>query len=288
VAELLTISADEYHADPSEIPSLSSSIAAILCQQSPAHAWAAHPKLNPNFERTDKTAFDLGTTVHQLLLEGHTDSIVAIDADNYRTKAAQEERDAAYAAGRTPMLVKELPRVQAMVEAVTSQLARHEADPPLFKDGKAEQTLMWEEDGGVVCRARIDWIRDDLTAVDDLKSVGRSADPDSCVRAIATHGYDLKAAFYLRGLWETLEGAPPPAFRWCFVETDPPYALSVIAPSAAMLELGRKKCDYAINLWRRCLDRDEWPGYTTKVAYAETPAWDEAKWLEKELREEMA
>lgn len=283
---ILQMSADEYHADPASVPSLSASIASILCKETPAHAWVNHPKLNPNFRREEKPHFDLGTIVHELLLEGHTDSLVAIDADNYRTKIAQEERDAAYAAGKTPILARELPRITEMVDAISGQLALHEADPPLFTDGQAELTLMWEEPGGVVCRSRVDWIRDDRAALDDLKTTGRSADPAKCSRSIFDLSYDVRAAFYLRGC-EVL-GLGSPEFRWCFIETEPPYALSVLSPPADVLTIGRKKVQYAVDLWRRCLERNEWPAYTTRVAYPELPAWEEARWLEKELREEMA
>ena len=281
---IFTIAAGDYHADPVDPPSLSASVATILCTRSAAHAWASHPRLNPAYEREEKDHYDLGTIVHQLLLEGHTDSLVAIDADNFRTKAAQEERDAAYAAGRTPILVGNLARVQAMVDAVRERLHDHEADPPLFTDGKAEQTIVWEEPGGVMCRSRPDWLRDDLASIDDLKTTSRSADPETYSRALFGVGGDIQAAFYLRGL-RTVTGADRAEFRWVIIETDAPYALSVVSPDPALLELADKKVQYAINLWRRCLTSGEWPGYPTRTCYAELPAWEEARWLAKEERE---
>ena len=41
---------DAYHADPCPGPSLSSSVAKLMLDRSPLHAWHAHPRLNPNFE----------------------------------------------------------------------------------------------------------------------------------------------------------------------------------------------------------------------------------------------
>lgn len=278
------LTSDEYHADPCYKPSLSASIATLLCQSSPAHAWASHPRLNPEFKREEKAHFDLGTIVHQLLLEGHTDSLVAIEAPDFRTKAAQEERDAAYAAGHTPILTKNLPTVQGMVESVGAHLKAHYADPPLFTDGKAEQTLIWEEPGEIVCRARVDWLRDDLGALDDLKTTSGSANPEGVSRRLFDMGYDLKAAFYLRGL-QMLTGSTDTEFRWCFVETSPPYALSVVSPGPDVLAIGQKKVAYALELWRKCLASGDWPGYTQAVAYAELPGWEEARWLAKEERE---
>ena len=43
------ISAEAYHADPAPEPSLSSSVAKILVNLSPAHARIAHPRLNPDY-----------------------------------------------------------------------------------------------------------------------------------------------------------------------------------------------------------------------------------------------
>ena len=57
-----------YHADPCERPSLSSSIAKILLEKTPRHAWTAHPRLNPDFAAKDESKFDLGTAVHELML----------------------------------------------------------------------------------------------------------------------------------------------------------------------------------------------------------------------------
>lgn len=275
------MTAETYHQDPCDTPSLSASIASILCAQSPAHAWAAHPRLNPDYQRVSKQEFDLGTIVHQLFLEGHTDSLVTIDAPNYKTNAAKEARDEAYAAGRTPILVEHLPRVNAMVEAISRQLKAHKASPPLFTDGLPEQTLIWEEPGGVVCRSRLDWLRNDHTAIDDVKTTGRSANPEACSRALFGMGYDTKAAFYLRGL-KAVTGADA-EFRWCFVETHPPYALSVLSPGPDVLLIGAKKVRFAIDLWRECMTKGEWPGYTNRVAYAEMPGWEEERWLRQEL-----
>jgi len=170
-----------------------------------------------------------------------------------------------------------------MVAAVGEQLATHAADPPLFKDGKPERTLVWEEPGGVVCRSRLDWLRDDHTAIDDLKTTSRSANPEAYSRNLFGFGRDVQAAFYIRGVQE-LTGETP-EFRWAVVETSPPYALSVVAPGPDILAIGRKKVEYAIDLWRRCLSTDRWPGYPIDVCYAELPPYEEARWLEKEVRE---
>lgn len=274
------IAAGDYHADPSDPPSLSASIAKLLCNASPLHAWTCHPKLNPDYRRVADEKFDLGTVVHQVFLEGQA-AVELIDADDYRTNAAKEARDAARAEGKVPLLAKQWDPVLEMVTALRERVRDHQADPPLFRDGKPEVTLVWEEAGGVVCRSRLDWLRDDRLAVDDLKCTSRSANPRSWSRTIFGLGYDIQAEFYCRGVHQ-LTGERP-EFRLCVVETSPPYAVSVLSLAPDTQTLARKKVDYALELWAKCLYRDEWPGYEPRVAYAELPAWEEAQWLEQEL-----
>ncbi|MCC6381785.1 MAG: PD-(D/E)XK nuclease-like domain-containing protein, partial [Dehalococcoidia bacterium] len=142
--------------------------------------------------------------------------------------------------------------------------------------------IVWEE-GGVVCRARLDWLHDGGAFVSDLKTTSRSANPDEFTRSIFSMGYDIQVAAYTRAVERTT--GVTPEFRFVVVETAPPYALSVIALGPAALTIAEKKWADAVKTWKRCLDRDEWPGYPTRVAYAELPAWEESRWLERELRE---
>lgn len=281
---LLDIEAAVYHDDEiADRPTLSKSIIQILLNASPAHARHAHPKLNPNYERAVEAKFDLGTCVHQVFLEG-IDAVAVIPFDDWRTNAAKEAREDARAAGRIPLLGKDYERVEEMLVALRAQLAIR--PDGLFADGKPEQTIVWE-DRGVVCKARLDWLRDDLAAIDDLKSTGVSANPEQwCRKTMWSVGADVQAAFYMRGV-EAVTGRRP-EFRFCVVETQPPYAVSVVAMGPAVLELAGKKIDWALDLWRKCLERDEWPAYPAQVAYAELPAWEESRWLERELREVAA
>lgn len=281
--DILDLPADEYHADQvADVPSLSRSIAHILCTQTPAHARHAHPKLNPDFKREEAAKFDVGTSAHALLFHGEPGVEVCAFSD-WRTNAAKEQRDAARAAGRLPMLTDQWAETQAMVAAAREQLAELDVAPIPFADGKPERTLVWDDDG-VSCRARVDFLHDDLATIDDYKTTSRSANPDAFIRTIFSMGYDIQAAFYLRGL-EAVGGSPDADFRFVAQETFPPYALSVVSLGPAAMTIAEKKVTFAIATWRRCLERDEWNGYPTQIAYAELPAWEEAAWLERELRE---
>jgi hypothetical protein len=279
------MTADTYHQDPCPAPSLSSSIARTLLGYSPLHAFTEHPRLSPTLEREEKEIFDLGSAAHSYLLEGET-GFVIVDAKDWRTKDAQSQRDAARLEGKIPLLAKHWEDIQAMAEAARRQLGEHEATPIPFAGGKPEQTLIWRE-GEIWCRARLDWLHDDHSAIDDLKTTSASANPDAWSRLLFNSGYDVQAAFYLRGLRAISGGgARGTAFRFICQENFKPFALSVIGLAPDALELADRKVKRAIALWSACLETGRWPGYPTQVCYAELPPWEEARLMERELREE--
>lgn len=277
------IPSDTYHSDAlTEQPSLSASIAVELVTKSPAHAKAAHPRLNPYLVREDKAHFDLGNCVHSVLLEG-VDKVEVIEADSWRTNAAKEARDVARANNKIPLLGKDYFDMLAMLDAAKKQIAEYDASPPLLSDGVPEPTLTWEEDG-VFFRSRLDWLRTDFAAIDDIKTSAHGADPDRFSRkTIYSYGYDMRCAMYLRGV-KAVTGVDA-EFRWIVIETTPPYVVTVVSPKADVLAHGQSKVEQAIRLWRRCLAEDRWPGYTDRVCYAELPAWEDTRWLEKAERE---
>lgn len=273
------VDAELYHSDPCEAPSLSASVANILVSASPAHARAAHPRLNSELVREEDAKFDLGTAAHDLLLRGN-DLIAECDFPDWRTKDAKIARDEARAAGRLPLLPDHAARVRQMVDAIRRQLETHTAQPPLFSAGAPEQMLVWEDDHGVTCRALLDWLRTDSSAIDDLKTTGASAAPFRWQKTMYGIGADVQVAFYERGV-ERLTGIRP-LFRYVVVETYPPYALSVVDLAPSALAIGRDKVQKAIDLWAACLANDSWPAYDSRVASIDVPTWEELRWLERQ------
>lgn len=282
------LTASDYHADQldPERPSLSASLACTLIQKSPAHAYTQHPRLNHEYVAPPaKKEWDLGTVVHSLLLEG-TDNVEVIEGyDDWKKQAPKDAAEFARSQGKVPMLRKEWDQASAIVDAAREELACWELDPPLLSDGVAEQPLAWEEDG-VLCRCKPDWRRNDSTAVDDVKTTSRGADPEYFARkTVYEHGYDLRAAMYLRGI-RAVTGVDA-RWRWIVVETKPPFVVSVVSPSEQMLAVGNAKLDLALATWRECLASGLWPAYGREVFTAEPPAW-ELRWLDNsdELMEE--
>lgn len=281
---IYTVDATTYHRDDLGVdaPMLSASIATILLRQSPKHAHAAHPKLG-GFPSEESETFDLGSAAHALILEGSEDCYVVVEANDWRTNAAKDQRDKARADGKIPLLLRQVENVRSMARIVRSNIAQFEDDPMPLMHGKPEQTLVWN-DGGVWCKARIDWLHDDLMTIDDLKTGAVSAKPDAWTRTLYGRGGDLQAAFYLRGLMhlgqDTFGPGHDPTFRWIVAENTYPYATSVISLSPEGLTHANAQVEEAIQTWRKCLQTDNWPAYPTRTCYVDPPAWALAHYME--------
>ena len=273
----------DYLADPCPAPSLSSGIAAILVTQSPKHAWQAHPRLNPQYAPEEDTKFDRGTAAHELLLGGDN-RIVTVEADDWRTKAAREQRDAIRAEGKLPLLAHHFEAVQKMVEI--AKLAVNSC-PDLegygLNAGKAEQTLIWQEDG-TWCRGRLDWLSNDRKLILDYKSTSGSAEPNAWVRTLLGMTGELQPAFYVRGNAAT--GGPDESkFVFLVQENEPPYAVSFVGMPPTFIDLGERKMAHAVSLWRQSLATGQWPAYPNRICWTEPPVYAVAQWDEKEADE---
>lgn len=279
---VLEISAEQYHNDAvADVPTLSASVAKLLVSHSPLHAWTQHPKLNPNYKRVEDDKFSLGTAAHALLLEGR-DAVEVIYEDSYRTNDAKAAKKTAIDAGRIPMLVDQWTNVQAMVAAIREQLPGLDVDPPVLAAGKPEVPIVWDE-GGVKCRALVDWLHDTSVAIDDVKTTKASANPESWTRTMYGFQGDIQVAFNLAAV-KAATGVEPD-FRFVVAEVEPPYAVSVVSLAPQALALARDRMEYALKLWKRCLTTGIWPGYSRRVHFVETPGYLEFQWLEKEARE---
>lgn len=279
--------AADYHADRlSPEPSLSSSVAAILLDRSPRHAWAAHPRLNPAFAPDEEPtrAREIGTAAHKLIL-GRGAEVVTIDAADYKGGAARTCRAELYAAGKAPILRPDMGRAQTVASAVAEQVA-HIEDCAGFFDARPELVAVAQDMTGAWLRCMVDRFEDRETSavIWDIKTGDTSAAPHALGRRIASMGYDVQAAFYERvilALRPALAGRL--TFRWVFVENDPPHLVTVAELDNAGLEIGRKKVAAAVALWNRCIAEQSWPGYPAHIVRVEYPGFAEQSWLNREL-----
>lgn len=274
------ITNDEYHNSFCDEPTLSTGVIKKLLD-CPKRAWTDSRILNPKYVKPEhERSFDLGSAVHDYVLEGGNAIEVIKDFKDWRKEAAKDLAKSAWDAGKIPLLEKQFEQVQEIAASVMAAIrdCSELGIIDLKTDGVAELTYLWEEDG-IWMKARPDWISADKKLILDLKST-TSADPNEFSRKVTDLGYSIQSSLYRRGCG-ALNGIGP---EFCFVvvEISPPYLCSIVSLSPEFQELGNQQVETAINLWRRCLKTGKWPGYRTdRICWLEPKPWAIAAWSEK-------
>lgn len=263
----------DYNSDPCEEISLRSSIAWKLIEpgSTPAHAAWETPRLNPRYFREEKREFNIGSAAHALLF-GRGKQLVDINGYDYQRneedgpKAAEKRqlRDLAYSEGKIPLLIPEWRRVREMEAAAKTQIAAMvdagaiAHDP--FSPEYSEKVLIWR-DHGVLCRAALDGLSISADMLSEYKTDGQSAHPEQFQWKARKLGYLFRLAFYRRGL-EALKISYSPSVCIFAQETYAPYLMALIRVEDEVLAREDTRVLQALKIWRRCIEKGEWPGYS--------------------------
>lgn len=257
----------------------------------PRAGWFAS-RLNPNRPaRVTSDEMDVGTLAHEALLEGSMSRLVTINpadypADNgnvpsgWTNPKIRKARDAARAEGKCPVFPEAWQAISLMEAEARMYIAELRKDEPAIHammqpDGGASEVVMVWDDGGVLCKIRHDRLAADNRISLDLKTTGRSVEPDRFGRTtLPDHAFD--AAFYRRGV-RALCGVDCESVYLC-QEVREPYLCSLIGLDMAWKQVGDAKVAAALNGWRECLRTGRWPGYPARAVYPEMPAWEVARW----------
>ena len=274
----------EYHADPAPQPSLSSTLARVVLNQSPLHAWCQHPRLNPAHEPVEKKTFDVGRAAHRAVL-GAGGEYVTLPEDLLAsngaasTKAAKEFIEDARAHGQTPLKSAEVAQIEAMAVKVHDRLDQLR----VWLDTDRSETVALARLDGIWCRAMVDNAPGDpAMPLWDFKTT-IDASPEHCQRAVLNYGYDVQAAHY-NETWKAATGEDR-AFRFIFQEKTAPFEVCVVELDNDALAMARKKVRRAREIWRHCLASGHWPGYPTGIHMVSLPSWYHERWLERESAE---
>lgn len=283
------VSNAEYHGQLTPTPSMSSSMGVEILDGCPRTLWE-NSYLNPDFERAQKREYDLGTAGHLALLEPDewAERVVVIEADSYRTNAAKEARDKAYAVGKTPLLPPHVAAVMGLRAAVL-------ADPVAGKaliGGKSEQTLVWRDrKTGVFLKCRPDKAPDDWSWLADIKTT-TSAHPRALKKKAHDMGWAQQAEWYLDGV-EAVTGIRPEHFYFIAVEVSPPHLVTVcryrprIGEKPRGLEWAAMMNRRAIDMFASCVEANDWPPYTRSVVELDLPTYAEYQLEERRAEGEF-
>jgi hypothetical protein len=236
-------------------------------RKSPAHAkWA---KENPS---KSTPALEFGEAFHCRLLEPkrfEAEYVVAPKFDR-RTKVGKAAADefAATHGGKSLIDAEDLVSVEEMFARVSDleiggKLLSVIATP--------ESSIVWkDEPTGLICKGRIDADAPALNSLIDIKTT-ESAERQAFEQSIFKFGYHRQAAFYLDGM--AAIGKPRAHFVIIAVEKSGPYSAALYRLKDEVIELGRRENRELLNLWKRCEESENWPGYPDKIQDIGIPAW---------------
>lgn len=279
------LDAEAYHRDPAPEPSLSSTLARLLLRRSPAHAWHASPRLNPDWQPVEKAHFDIGRAAHRALLGAGADyAVIPEDLLDARgaisTRAAKEFVAEARARGLTPIKADVAAQIETMAAICRARLA----DAGVVLEPDRSEIAALAQIDGTWCRCMAD-----NAPVRPLGRLGpvlvdfkttTDANPAVIERTVITYGYDLQAAHYL-DTWRAATGETR-AFVFVFQEKEPPHEVAIVALDGEAMEIGGRQAREARQLWRACLEHGDWPGYAGGIHRIRLPDFHTARWLERE------
>ncbi|MGV0595663.1 PD-(D/E)XK nuclease-like domain-containing protein [Mycolicibacterium porcinum] len=262
---------ENYHGDPD---SLSSSGARQLLKTSPKKFLLA--------PRVEKREWDVGHVVHKLILSKGSDVVVldpAVHGLTLEGKPSKSPKSTAMwqqaeaesrARGAVPISTADYEIAQAMAATVRNN--DHAAG--LLSQGDAEISGYWHDPAtDARLRWRADWLhpgRNRLIIV-DYKST-KSAEPHAFWKSVSDYGYHQQDAWYRDGVI-ACGIDDDPLFLFIAQEKEYPFEVTVHESKPEDVERARALNRKAIDLWARCRQSGEWPGYPPGVHKIQHPSY---------------
>lgn len=122
--------------------------------------------------------------------------------------------------------------------------------------GRAEVSIIWTDETGVRCKARLDGLFPRLTW--DLKSIAGAPTARNCQRAAMNYRYPFQFAFQRRGLLAL--GEPERDAAIAFIEKSAPHTVNTFWMTGDILKYGEAQVNKALARYRHCTATGVWPG----------------------------
>ena len=253
------------HEDYLEIDAASSSALKTIYTHSPAHYRCEKAQ---GFKPTK--AMQMGTAIHCGILEPELfDDLVAVQPEvNKRTNAGKAEFAAFEAENEGKIILTEIEMLH-VVRAIESVGKHAGAQALLTSGGRPELSLFWQDNRTRVhCKARFDFLRDDMMAV-DLKTTD-DASPRAFARTIVNFEYPMQAAHYWSGA-EHVFNESLRAWAWIAIERQPPYGVAVYTCPANVIAAAMYKVSTALDQYEQAKSSGWWESYTEEIHHAPIP-----------------
>lgn len=122
--------------------------------------------------------------------------------------------------------------------------------------GRAEVSILWTDDTGIRCKARIDGLFPRMTW--DLKSISDVPTARNCQKEAMNYRYPFQFAFQRRGLLAL--GEPERDAAIVFIEKSAPHTVNTFWMTGDILKYGDAQVTKALARYQRCAASGSWPG----------------------------
>lgn len=254
----------------SRVLHLSPSIAAVLLQRSPLHAWRQH-SLGGNEKPEATDEMRRGKLIDRVLFETGPE-VVVLDYDNWRTKDAQSKREEGEQCGAIVVLRHKYDDAEKAANLIRIELQERGIRT---KGGgvHAQERLVWQSES-VWCKGFADLViwgdkGQDTCEIFDLKIVENAA-PEALK-------LDLRASLQWASYVEAVETLHPEAagrVRLSFIYAEPSGELNIAEPDGQFQALARSRWRRAVKSWGECLAAGKFPGYGREVVRLACKPWE--------------
>lgn len=205
----------------------------------------------------------VGSAIHSWVLEGEEafrrEYAVLFESDlNKNTNEYKGLKRAFLAENEGKVILPALhrgTRLWDVLVGVKASLDAHPMASAILKEGSQELSLVWDDECGARCKARIDHEPGQKVLV-DLK---KTSDVTRFAHQIVDLGYWVQSGTYCRGA--RANGMEVDTFVFIAVESEPPFAVSVGYLSPDFLAAGVAEAGRLIGLVHECRQANSFPPY---------------------------
>ena len=225
-------------------------------ERSPAHYLASKSVKKKTY------AMDLGNAIHTSILEPDLFSSRFEIKLNGRSKEGREQ--AAAIIGTDIMLLKDDDYNNCLT--IREHLFKQNGIKNLLT-GSAEKEYFYEIDG-VQVKSKLDLVTDKYIV--DLKTC-EDASPSKFTHNFINYHYYAQAYMYQLAEAKT-SGEIKPYFIMA-LEKEPPFEFRIYSVNDFWLQAGRSTIERWISIFKKCTEKNEWPGYERGVTDLVPPQW---------------
>lgn len=220
-------------------------------KRSPAHFYAQH--LSPlRVPFKDTNALRFGRMVHTYILEPH------LFDDEYPSATLAEKYQ---------------------LKSISDKLFSKQISQLLLRLGvKKETTLVWSDaEAGVICKGRLDAMIEPCNEfqsglIIDLKTT-KNGSSGEFQKSAYNYGYQNSAAWYCKGFQQFYKTDVFPPFIYFVLEKEPPFEVAFYVADMDFINFGFKENDAMLTLYKKCVDNNNWPGYSDDIQELSLPGW---------------